>query len=540
MNYSDVIKKLRAHWPLVPILSYGAAAGFWFLPARGSVFIDEGYQLLEAQWVAHKIGYLLTHLTGFHASTFLLSDGPGRPPVYAKPMHAVLDALALRIFPGAPPTRILILQGLFGLGAILAVYVIGLRLGGKTAAAASSAVLAVSVTFLAYRRSGMPEADSVFFFTMAVLVLVVASDRGLLRWRASLLAGLFTGLCFACNDRWYVAMPLVIVLALVLSSRHAGWARPRHVFPTVVLILAGIAVVVLGFEAISVLTYRVARHRHLTLPYETYFNQLQRRWRANVTNRHGAPRLSQIVHAPYAGYLRSFEGRLWVWIIAALGVFSLARFRRRHAVALLWFGVPFALVSASSLTAPRFVSLALPGLALVAGLSIAAIASVPRRVSKMIAGAALAGIVASSIAGTPQIFRVRGNWDHALATIKAQGGGVIASPKSFSLSSSVGVDNVVLGFKDSLAWARQAVETENARWLVLEVWAPPGTALRAIPDSPDSITVIGRVGELSSFFLREQTPLVADVFPPHDFVYEGFPRDRQRVIAVYDMSVLLQ
>ncbi|MFN2641226.1 MAG: ArnT family glycosyltransferase, partial [Actinomycetota bacterium] len=364
-----VVHALRPHWPLAPILAYGAAIGFWFLPQRGSVFIDEGYQLLEARWFAHKFGYVILHLFNFDARKFLLSNGNGVPPTYAKPLHATLDAVALKIFPGSGPTRVLILQALFGLATVALVYVIAFRLAGRTAAVASATVLATSAGFLAYRRAGLPESDSVFFFTAAVTALVLFSDRGLLTPRRSLIIGFLAGCCFTANDRWYLALPLILLMAVILDTRHRGWTRPSHLAGLTVGVVAGFLVMAFGFEAMSILMSRMARAHHITLRYEAYFHQLRRRY-DSIRLRHLGPHVGNIPHTPYVGYIRSFEGAVWGLMIAALATLCAVRPRRSHFVALAWLLVPFLLVSASPLAAPRYMSIIWPALALVAGLGI--------------------------------------------------------------------------------------------------------------------------------------------------------------------------
>lgn len=528
---------LVAHWPLVVLLAVAGAIGFWRLSERGYVFIDEGYQHLEGLWVKGKLAYLVEHFPDtFDERRFVLDDGSGLPPVYAKPLHALLNALAVRLLPGTGPTPVLLLQGLLGLATIALVYAIGLRLAGRAAAVASAAVLAFSASFLAYRRSGLPEMDSVLFFTLAVWALVVWSGRGRLVPRRSLVVGILAGLCFTANDRWYFALPLIVAMAAVLDSRHGPWyRRPRSAAANALAAVGGFLIPLALFEASSAAFLWMAHDGGISLPYETYFQQLHRRYRAGELA--GAiPRISQIPRAPYLGYLASFDGLPWLLVSGAAAAFALARWRRTHTVALLWAAVPLMLVGASRLAAPRFMSLALPGIALTSGLAAAAAWESRRRALRSVAAAALAVALASSLANTPGIFRVRGGWEAALAAVAGRGGGVIVGPKGYSIAPALGVEGVTFGYRESLAWARDR-RAAGARWLLLEVWVPPGTRPEGARP-PDSVTIFGPVGELSSFFLESGRPVALSRFPPHDFVYEGFPPHLDRLVILYDLRDL--
>lgn len=528
---------LRAHWPLLVALAFAGAIGFWRISERGSVFIDEGYQHLEGQWVKGKFTYLLKHFPGsFDERAFVLNDAGGLPLSYGKPLHALLNALAIRLLPGDGPTPGLVLQGLFGLGTIVLVYAIASRLAGRVAGVASAALLSSSATFLAYRRSGLPEMDSAFFFALAVWALVAWSSRPLTRRRA-LTVGVLTGLCFTSNDRWYVALPVILGMAAILDPRHEPWRRRlRSVASTVLAVFGGFLLPIVVFEVASAAFLWMAHDQRVALPYETYFQQLYRRYLTVTVGHRATPALSQIPRSPYLGYLRDFEGAAWLAVAAVAGVFAIARMRRSLAVALLWAGGPILLASASRLAGPRYVSLGIPGIALLLGLAAAAAWGSRRRFAAGLAASALCIAVFSSMANVPTVFRIRGGWNAVLVAIAKGGGGRIVSPKGYSLATYVGLSGVVLGYEESLAWARKRRDA-GARWLVLEVWVPPGTRLQdARP--PAAFTVLGPTGELSSFFLRSGRPVALSRFPPHDFVYEGFPPHLDRLVILYDLRDL--
>jgi 4-amino-4-deoxy-L-arabinose transferase-like glycosyltransferase len=445
--------------------------------------------------------------------------------------------MAVRLLPGDGPTSVLLMQGLLGLGTIGLVYAIGWRLGGRLVAAVSGGALAFSATFLAYRRSMLPEMDSAFFFALAVLALVSWSGRMRLAGFRALGIGALTGLCFTANDRWYVALPVVLFMVLAVEARRGVWHH--EVLRTLRLLLAvsaGFAIPVLLFEAVSTSFLWIAHDGGVELPYQTYFQQLYGRYRLVVDIHRGSPDLSNIPDSPYPGYLAAFDGVVWLVVAVVAALFLVVRWRRAHAVPLLWTFGPLLLASASTLTAPRYMSFAIPGIALTIGLAGGAGGGARSAWLRTLSLAAVSAALLSSAVNSPQIFRIRAGWDEALAVAR-EAGGTIISPKSYPVAAHAGINRVVLGFKESLQWARER-EKQGARWLLLELWTPPGTPLRAVAGRKGSHTVLGPVGELSTHALGRGRPVVVRRFAPHGFVYEGFPPDFDRLIVLYDLRSL--
>lgn len=529
--------RLLAAWPLVVVLGLAAFTGFWRLAERGSVFVDEGYQTLESHWVDAKLGYLAGHFPGsFDQQRFVLDDGEGVPLTYGKPLHALLGAVAVRLLPGSGPTPILVLQGLLGLGTVALVYAIGRRIAGPIAGVLSAAVLAGSVSFLVYRRSGLSESDSTFFFALAVFALLAWSDRGALTARRAAVIGILAGLCFTANDRWYIALPLIGAMMLIVDSRHPRSNRIRSSTLNVISLTGGFLIVPVMFEAASVAFLWMAHNSDVSLPYETYFQQLHRRYRAVVQGHGAGPRPSQIMHTPYLRYLAGFDGRVWLaGVSAAIGLLVILR-RRVYLIPVLWALAPFLVASASPLTAPRYITLTFAGAALALGVAGAHTWQRSRVLSRMFAVGVTGAVLASSLLHTPGAFTVQAGWTRPLQVVEGGGEGLVLSPKSYPVAAHAGLRRTVLGFTDTFEWAREQQEA-GARWLLLEVWVPRGTRPRdARP--PRAFTALGPIGELSSHFLRSVEPAYARRWPPHAFVYEGFPPGRDRLVLLYDLSFL--
>jgi hypothetical protein len=364
--------------------------------------------------------------------------------------------------------------------------------------------------------------------------LAAWSSRGRLTGKRALILGTVTGLAFTANDRWYVALPIVGALAWVLDSRRGSWVRaPKHAVRVLAGIGAGFFIPILLFEAASVSFLWVAHDQNVALPYETYLQQLYRRYRAVVHTYGSGPRLSQIGSSPYPGYMVSFDGVPWVATAVAASAYLVARWRRAHVVPLLWTFGPLLLASASPLVAPRYMSLAIPGIALTIGFAVARASSEGWRFAKQVAIVAVVVASVSSVWHAPKLFRLRADWGPAIA--QAHGGKII-SPKSYPLAATAGLDRVVLGFKDTLEWGEDQ-RAAGARWLLLEVWTPPGTALEEVTQT-NSATVLGPLGDLSRDFIENARPVVMQRFGPTDFVYEGVPRFRDRLVLLYDLDDL--
>lgn len=523
------------HWPLILALVFAAGIGSWRIADRGVVFVDEGVQVLEARWINAKINYIAGHIPhGFSERYFVLHDGPGRPLSMGKPMHALINAIAIGVLPGSDVIAILVLQGLLGLGIIACAYAIAWRLSGRAAAAITAVVLACSSSFLAYRRSALAEMDSGFFFALAVLVLVILVQRRPLTLKRTIPVGVLGGLCFTANDRWYAALPVLALCAFALDPAQRSWQTlGRRLLPAVG-ILIGFALPVLFFEAASTAPIWIAHDARVQVPYETYFQQLHRRYLLVTQTRAAGPRLSEIIHSRYPGYLAAFDGRPWIIVAGAALAFLIVRMRREHAVPLIWAIGPLLLASASPLVEPRYMTLAIPGIALGVGMAGARAWREPARVARALTAVALSALVLSSLVHAPRIFRIRAGWTAALASIDGLQGKII-SPKSYPLAATIGKDRVILGYQESLAW-KWKQQADDARWLLLEVWIPPGVSLQDA-DKAGATTVIPPryLGELSIPYLKHERPLYLSRSSPTGFIYEGYPALMDRVLVLYEL-----
>ena len=129
---------------------------------------------------------------------------------YNKPAfgHAWLTALAMA-FLGPVDYASHVVSALLGWATILLVFFLGLRPLGTPGALLSAAALAVSPYAVFYARTGFPDADSVFFLILGMIVYSVRS-RAALRKRL-FVAGLMFGLGGVIHYRWLAIYPLFLV-----------------------------------------------------------------------------------------------------------------------------------------------------------------------------------------------------------------------------------------------------------------------------------------------------------------------------------------
>lgn len=129
----------------------------------------------------------------------------------AKPcwLHSFLMALAMLAF-GVGDGAGALVNVVFSLAAVVAVYLIARRSAGPRAAAFAAGLLAVSFYWMIYSRGMWAEVDGVFFVLTALLILQRASGKALAScWWCLLLSGGLAATGVLCHYRLlYVIAPL--------------------------------------------------------------------------------------------------------------------------------------------------------------------------------------------------------------------------------------------------------------------------------------------------------------------------------------------
>jgi 4-amino-4-deoxy-L-arabinose transferase-like glycosyltransferase len=420
------------HWPLLPILALAAALRLWGLGSQPVLFFDSGVYLGEGTFLAS---------VAERAAAALVSPAPGgplarivqatehgtdgHPPDIAKPGHAVLLGLAMLVF-GKTVLAGGLVSGLAGVGTIALTYALGVLGWSRWVALPAALVLAVSGQHLVYSREPLVEADGLFFATAAGLVYVCAR-----RPRDLLLSGLLFGISFTCNNR-VAYVPLVLATAELPRILGRDW---RGLLRTALPLGVGFAVPPFVFELGYLALRGVARLAGASPTWLDYGQQLAAFSRMNPPDR---IRLDQ--WPTYFVDVALMDGPLVLALFVAGTLLVLGRGRSRADLLLLGSVlVPLAVYSVYSTgeVRMRHFSLALPWVALAAGVGIGRIAEAVRR--PMLVSTALAlGLV---LLGLPRAVSLASAPSGMPGLVGALGGRPVASTNGPVLSFFVGEDH---------------------------------------------------------------------------------------------------
>jgi 4-amino-4-deoxy-L-arabinose transferase-like glycosyltransferase len=139
---------------------------------------------------------------------------PGAPLLYAASFYAT---------GGAREGTARIVEALLGVAAILVVFLLGERLGGRSVGLVAAFAMAVYPPFIHSTGELMSEPVAIFTLPAAVLSFLWAAEQK--RLRAWLLPGLLFGLTALTRPEYLVVAGVFAVLAAVRGGRERGW-RP--------------------------------------------------------------------------------------------------------------------------------------------------------------------------------------------------------------------------------------------------------------------------------------------------------------------------
>jgi 4-amino-4-deoxy-L-arabinose transferase-like glycosyltransferase len=137
---------------------------------------------------------------------------PGAPLLYAAAFYAT---------GGAREGTARIVEALLGVAAILVVYLLGRRLGGRTAGLIAAFAVAVYPPFIHSTGELMSEPPAILTLPAAVLAFLWASEQE--RLRAWLVPGLLFGLTAMLRPEYLVVGAAFVVFAAVRVGMARGW-----------------------------------------------------------------------------------------------------------------------------------------------------------------------------------------------------------------------------------------------------------------------------------------------------------------------------
>ena len=263
---------------LIAVLLAGAWLRFVRLEERGLVFFDEGSYVMAGRFLRGWCVAWLRH--GWAAGQHYLVDASrwmGLPAYYAKPAHDWVVTIAMLC--GNPKfVWALRTMALMSMLSIIGTYWIGRRCFDAWTGLTAAALLAVSCYHLAYARSALAEAGTMWWFLLAVAWLVPPpTERPAAHWRL-LWSGACGAVTFLSNYRLWMVVPL-LWLVEGLRWRHARSGAPRALWVRLALITAAAAFALLLWMGVDWWCMR-----HAAPPAETYAQQLIERYGKHLTD----------------------------------------------------------------------------------------------------------------------------------------------------------------------------------------------------------------------------------------------------------------
>jgi 4-amino-4-deoxy-L-arabinose transferase-like glycosyltransferase len=417
---------------LAAILAVAAIVRLWGLGTQPVVYFDSGVYLGEGAFLASAAQ---------RAAAALFSPGPNNPlervalatqdgtdahpPDIAKPGHAILLAISMLLL-GKTVLAGALVSALAGVGTVAVTYAIGMRGWGPRVAIPAAILLAISGQHLVYSREPLVEADGLFFATLAALIYLRArTERGLV------LAGLFWGIAFTCNNR------LSYLPAVFFLAELASWPGWRGLVRRGLVAAAGFVTPLLVIQAAYLLARGIGRLTSTRTDWLDYLRQLTAFSRMNPPDR-----IRFDEWPTYFVDLALMDGLgVLALLLVGLGVLvGRVRHRPWSRADLLLAGsvlVPLAVYSVYSTGEVRLrhFSLALPWVMLVAALGLQWLAS---KVGRYERWALAGGIGLLSVLAVPRIVALDSAPSGMPAVLEAIGTGKAASTNGPVLSFYIG------------------------------------------------------------------------------------------------------
>lgn len=243
---------------LLVVLSLSIFLAFFHLEKRSLLDWDEAYYLnivktwrAVADWGIYKI-FKPVQVMHFGLSDYILEYG-GAINTFAKDGFLAVAFLFSYLF-GTQDTAILRVSALFGVLTVFLTYIIGRVSFGRRAGLLASCILSVSILQLHYSRSGFPQATSVFFLYLAVL-LYILSYQHLNNFKMSnrllFFSGVSLGYAFTCHYNLFWGIPVFIILEAAVKFLYKKQIQFRHFIKRIILLSLGVSVPIIFFGGLS-------------------------------------------------------------------------------------------------------------------------------------------------------------------------------------------------------------------------------------------------------------------------------------------------
>jgi hypothetical protein len=229
LRLRDIARSVYVYALLV-IVGAGALVRFYAIRDHGIFIHDEGHFLNVVRTYGDAVRWLWKNRgeqrSPGEARDYLLRRG-GSLFGTAKEGHIAAMALFSLVY-GVRPTTGVALSAIFGTATLLLVFLLGARLYDVPAGVLAAAALASSALFLKYSRSGLAQADSIFFAYLGVFLYLLSRERTQHRALLLALAGASLGVAFTCHyNIAYVLIVLVCAEVLFPLGGALAGMQPR-------------------------------------------------------------------------------------------------------------------------------------------------------------------------------------------------------------------------------------------------------------------------------------------------------------------------
>lgn len=437
-------------WALLIVVTlFGATLRFVGLPQRGLAFYDEGVLHQEAifirdlVWAFEQSIWLKlsdickgTNLWVCPDQTrMLLNNTAGISPYDAKPLHWGIVALGITGF-GNTDYVGPVCMALFGTATIPIAFLIGKTLSDDKTGLLAALLLASNPMHVSYSRSGLAEADSVFFFSLAIYLLIrgrstISRNRTI--WLMG--AGFFGAAAAGANHRWLLLG--YAVLLVLLSWYSLLQKRPfRGFLGESAIMTSAYASLLLAYEVPWYIFVLIFKRCGQVLPFETYFEQLTHLYSSQfvpiglkISDFFVAIPILWILGGPF--YILSL-------LLATAWILLARRARRQFAVMAIWFLIPLIWFSVYGLKLARYLSLTIPAGCLIIALALSSVPgflripnkhspSAKRTISFSISAIWLFLLISSSLLQGIKFFQQETGYPYAFRLLRETG-----APKHFS------------------------------------------------------------------------------------------------------------
>src|SRR3989338_2953843 len=243
---------------LLIILALSIFLTFFHLEERSLLDWDEAYYLnivktwrAGADWVVFKI-FKPAQIMHFGITDYILEYG-GAINTFAKDGFLAIVFLFSYLF-GTQDTAILRVSALLGVLTVLLTYIIGKVSFGRRAGLLSSGILAISILHLHYSRAGFPQATSVFFLYLAVLMYIFSYQylNSVKRSnRLLFISGISLGYAFTCHYNLFWAIPAFVILEMAAKFLYKKQIQLKHFVKRVIFLSFGVYIPILFFGGAS-------------------------------------------------------------------------------------------------------------------------------------------------------------------------------------------------------------------------------------------------------------------------------------------------